>query len=160
RARAASLWTARMVDAIDVDFPSLHLYPENDHDGTDNLDVLEEPLRGAHVGAPVVIEEMWPHQIGTGPRYDRFLARSLGERVGVVSLHLGADPGRAGRQLRGRLEQGVAAALPRLHQPAGAGRPADACRPGGSPGVDHGADGVAARAARALRPVVHLQRAR
>jgi len=78
-----------MVDAIDVDFPSLHLYPENDHDGTDNLDVLQEPLRGAHVGAPVVIEEMWPHQIGTGPRYDRFLARSLGERVGVVSFLLG-----------------------------------------------------------------------
>ena len=75
-----------------IDFPSLHLYPENYHDGTDNLDVLEEALRGAHVGAPVVIEEMWPHQIGTGPRYDRFLARSLGSASGWYGFFWGQTP--------------------------------------------------------------------
>jgi hypothetical protein len=47
-------------------------------------------LRGAHVGSPVVLEEMWP-SVG-GPAFERFLTRSRGSVSGWFSFYWGQTP--------------------------------------------------------------------
>jgi hypothetical protein len=54
------------------------------------VDLSEMILRGAHVGSPVVLEEVWP-SVG-GADFERFLARSRGSVSGWFSFYWGRTP--------------------------------------------------------------------
>jgi len=72
-----------------LDFTSVHVYPHAYGPRT-NVDLSEMVLRGAHVGSPVVLEEMWP-SVGGAP-FERFLARSRGSVSGWFSFYWGRTP--------------------------------------------------------------------
>jgi hypothetical protein len=72
-----------------LDFISVHVYPQA-YGASTNADLSEMVLRGAHVGSPVVLEEMWP-SVGGAP-FERFLTRSRGSVSGWFSFYWGRTP--------------------------------------------------------------------
>jgi hypothetical protein len=72
--------------ASDLDFVSVHIYPERD-----KVDEALKTLKGFAVGKPVVVEETFPLKCSM-QELDRFIDDSKGDAAGWISFYWGKTP--------------------------------------------------------------------